>query len=106
MLANHLWSVAGNSGVSVNATFLQPFIAYTTLDSWTFSLNTELTYDWDTKQWSVPVNATVSKLVKLGGKLPVSFFGGVRYWVESPETTGPEDFGARLGFTVLLAWGL
>jgi len=54
----------------------------------------------------VPVNATVSKLVKLGGKLPVSFFGGVRYWVESPETTGPEGFGARFGFTVLLPRGL
>lgn len=52
------------------------------------------------------VNATVSKLVKLSGKLPASFFGGVRYWVESPETTGPEGFGARFGFTVLLPRGL
>lgn len=106
MLANHLWSVAGDSGDAVNATFLQPFIAYTTPDAWTFSINTESTYDWEAKQWSVPVNATVSKLVKLGGKLPVSFFGGVRYWVESPETTGPEGFGARFGFTVLLPRGL
>jgi hypothetical protein len=106
MLGNHLWSVAGDSNDEVNATFLQPFLAYTASNAWTLSLNTESTYDWNAEQWSVPVNATVSKLVKLGGKLPVSFFGGVRYWVESPETTGPEGFGARLGFTVLLPRGL
>lgn len=106
LLANHLWSVAGDSGEAVNATFLQPFLAYTTPDAWTFSLNTEATYDWDGKQWSVPVNATVSKLVKIGGKLPVSFFVGGRYWVESPENIGPEGFGARFGFTVLLPRGM
>lgn len=102
MLANHIHSVAGDEDEKVNATFLQPFISYTTPEAWTFSLNSESTYDWTSEEWSVPVNATVSKLVKLGGKLPVSFFGGVRYWANSPELRGPQDWGARLGFTVLL----
>ncbi len=106
LLANHLWSVAGDSDDTVNTTFLQPFLAYTTPDAWTLSLNTEATYDWDGEQWSVPVNATVSKLVKIGGKLPVSFFVGGRYWVESTENIGPEGFGARFGFTVLLPRGM
>ncbi len=105
MLANQIWSVAGDSDEEISAALLQPFISYTTPDAWTFSLNTEAAYDWSNKEWSVPVNASISKLVLVGGKLPVSFFGGVRYWVESPENRGPEGWGARFGFTVLLPRG-
>ena len=96
------WSVAGDSDDEINATYLQPFLSYTTPDAWTFSLNTESTYNWETDEWSVPVNATVAKLVRVGGKLPVSVFGGVRYWADSPEDAGPTGWGARFGFTVLL----
>jgi len=47
VLANHLWSVAGEgSRADVNATFLQPFVSYTTKTITTFGLNTESTYDW------------------------------------------------------------
>lgn len=102
LLANHIRSLTGENEDEVDATFVQPFISYTTPDAWTFSLNTETTYDWTSDEWSVPVNASVSKLVKLGGRLPVSFFGGVRYWASAPEMRGPEDWGARFGFTVLL----
>jgi len=102
LLANHIRSFTGDSEDEVDASFVQPFISFTTPDAWTFSLNTETTYDWTADEWSVPVNASVSKLVKLGGRLPVSFFGGVRYWANSPEMKGPEDWGARFGFTVLL----
>jgi hypothetical protein len=101
MLANHIWSVAGaEDDPDINATYLQPFVSYTTKDSWTFSLNTESTYNWENEDWSVPVNGTVSKLVKLGGQ-PVSLFGGVRYWAVSPEDAGPEGWGARFGVTFL-----
>lgn len=101
MLANHIWSFAGESDApDVNATFLQPFVSYTTKDAWTFSLNTESTYDWEAEAWSIPVNAVVSKLVTIGDQ-PVSLFVGARYWVESPDGTGPDGFGARAGVTLL-----
>ncbi|MCZ0964617.1 transporter, partial [Paracoccus benzoatiresistens] len=62
-LANHLWSFAGDEDrADVNRTFLQPFASYTTPEAWTFTLQTESTYDWETEQWSVPVNAVASKL--------------------------------------------
>ena len=83
----------------ISSTFLQPFISYTTTDAWTFTLNTESTYDWETEQWSVPLNFTVAKLVKVG-KLPVSLTAGVRYWAESPEN-GPDGVGLRTAVTVL-----
>jgi hypothetical protein len=99
-LANHIWSFAGDEArPEVNASFLQPFISYTTADAWTFALNTESTYDWISETWSVPVNFTVSKLINIGTQ-PISLQAGLRYWAESPEG-GPEGFGARAGVTLL-----
>jgi hypothetical protein len=99
-LANHIWSVGGHENrPDVSSTFLQPFVAYNTPDAWTFTLNTESTYDWKASQWSVPINVVVSKLLKFGQQ-PVSVGGGVRYWAEGPEG-GPHEWGFRLVITLL-----
>jgi hypothetical protein len=99
-LFNHLWSFAGDSErPQVSSTYLQPFLAYTTKDAWTFGLNTESTYDWNAKQWSVPINASVAKLVRFG-KLPVSLGLNARYWAASPDS-GPHGWGARFVVTLL-----
>lgn len=99
-LVNHIWSFAGkDSRADVNSTYIQPFFSYTTPDAVTFSLNSESTYNWETNQWSIPVNFQISKLVNISGQ-PISLFAGARYWVESP-TTGPDDFGLRFGMTFL-----
>lgn len=99
-LANHIWGVnPGDDDEAINSTFLQPFLSYTTKNAWTFTLNTESTYDWNAEQWSVPVNALVSKLVTVG-RQPISLGAGVRHWVESPEG-GPEGTGYRFVVTFL-----
>jgi hypothetical protein len=99
-LANHLWSVANNgSNANVNATFLQPFLAYTTPTAWTISLNTESTYDWAANRWAVPLNLVVTKVTKVGNQL-LSLGAGVRYWVDGPDS-GPHGWGARLVATLL-----
>jgi hypothetical protein len=101
MLANHIWSYAGDSDrQDISNTFLQPFAAYTWPSAWTVSVQSESSYNWKTEKWSIPINAAVSKLVKLG-KLPVSLQAGVGYWAESPET-GPEGFRFRLAATFVL----
>jgi len=84
VLANHIWSVAGKSNRDeVNSTFVQPFLSYTTKQAWTYSLNTESTYDWNSHRWAVPIHPFISKLVRFG-KQPISFGGGLRCWVTSP----------------------
>jgi hypothetical protein len=99
-LTNHIWSVAGEGGRDdVNATFVQPFLVYTTPTAWSFILQTESSYDWMTEQWSVPINAFVSKLTTIGSQ-KVQFQVGGRYWAESPRG-GPEDFGASVKITFL-----
>jgi hypothetical protein len=103
VLANHLWSYAGNEDRrSVNATFVQPFISYSTKTKTTFGLNAESTYDWNESQWIVPVNATVAQLVKIG-KLPVQFTVGARYYAEGPS--GAPEWGLRFVITPLFPTG-
>jgi hypothetical protein len=112
LLANHLWSYAtagrytassagdasDGSDAQVNATFIQPFVSHTTKTYTTFGLNTESTYDWSHSQWTVPINMTVSQLLKIG-KQPVQFSLGVRYYAEKPS--GGPDWGLRFAVTFL-----
>ena len=95
MLFNHVWSVAGwERRPNVSNTFLQPFMAYTTQDAWTFTLNTESTYDWRAENWSVPLNFMLAKLTKIGGQ-PVQFQVGTLNWAESPSNIGKKVMANR-----------
>jgi hypothetical protein len=99
VLANHLWSYAGSSDRSeVNTTFLQPFLSFTTKTYTTFGVNTESTYDWKDSQWTVPINAMISQLLKIGGQ-PLQLQVGYRYYSEAPKY-GP-DWGLRFAVTFL-----
>ena len=103
-LANHVWSFAGDSDrADINNTFLQPFVAYTTPKAWTYTLNTESSYDWEAEEWSVPINAQVSKLTRIGTQ-PVSIGLGARYWANSTPI-GPEGWGVRAFLTFLFPKG-
>jgi len=99
-LTNHISSVAGEDGrADVNATFLQPFVSYVTKTKTTLGLNAESTYDWESEEWSVPVNATVSQMLKMGSQI-FQVGGGLRYWADSPDGA-PQDLGFRVQLTLL-----
>jgi len=99
MLANHIWSYAGKSSRDdVSNTFLQPFISHTLPDTTGFTLNTESSYNWKTKEWTVPINFTVSHIVKVGQQR-ISLQMGARYYAESPA--GGPDWGTRFGLVFL-----
>lgn len=101
ILANHIVTVFGDdSRPDVNATFLQPFLSYIVAKTkTTFVLNTESTYDWEAEAWSVPLNAGVSQMFKLGPQI-MQVQVAARYWAEAPDG-GPEDWGLRLQLTLL-----
>lgn len=101
-LFNHVWSFAEDDGPNeeISSTFLQPFLAYVTPEAVTYSLNTESSYNWETEEWSVPINATVSKVMKWGTQL-VSLQVGVRYWAVTDADSSPEGWGARAQLTFL-----
>ena len=95
-LANHIWSVDENT--EVNATFLQPFLAYALGRGQTITVNTETTYNWNTEQATVPINAMYTKVFKIDEQ-PLSFQVGGRAYVNRPEY-GP-DWGLRATLTML-----
>lgn len=100
LLANHVESFAGqDERADISSTFIQPFLAYITKTKTTLGLNAESTYDWKNEQWSVPLNATVSQMLKVGPQI-LSLTVGARYWADSPDN-GPEGWGARAGVTFL-----
>lgn len=99
MLFNHIWSFAGDDDrADVSATFLQPFFSYTTKTFTSFGVNTESTYDWKASQWTVPINVSVTQMLKIAGQ-PLSLQLGYRYYAEAPDD-GP-DWGLRFALTFL-----
>lgn len=103
-LTNHVWSFAGDDDrPDVNQTFLQPFVSYTTPEAWQYSFTSESSYNWETEDWSVPLNFVVGKTVTISGQ-PISISGGVRYWAESPSS-GADGFGFRFQTTFVFPKG-
>lgn len=100
-LSNHVWSYAGEDDrEDVSATFLQPFLAFTTKTFTTLTINTESTYDWQQENWSAPVNLLATQLFKIGNQ-PMSIQIGARYWIDSPDS-GPEGWGFRIAYTLVI----
>jgi hypothetical protein len=93
-LVNHIWSVAGDEDRGdINATFLQPFVSYTTKGAVSITAQTESTYDWESEEASAPIMVVATKVAKLGGQM-ISLGGGVRYYADS-SSGGPEGWGGR-----------
>jgi hypothetical protein len=101
-LANHIWSFAGWGDQAVNASFLQPFVSFSTKTFTSFTVNTETTYDWEAGDATVPLNFMVSQLLKVG-KQPISLQLGYRYYAQRPAY-GP-DWGLRFTVTLLFPKG-
>lgn len=99
LLANSIWSFAGSGDERVQTSFLQPFIDYTFDSMTTLSLNTESTYDWENREWSVPIHLVVRQLFAFGDRRITVGLGG-RYYADGPDD-GPE-WGLRLSVIIVL----
>jgi hypothetical protein len=98
-LANHVWGVTSSDDRDeVSSTFIQPFLAYSWPTATTLTLNTETLYDWNSEQWTVPVNILLSQVVRIGNQ-PVSLQVGYRWYAESAENA--PDWGIRFAVTFM-----
>lgn len=105
-LVNQLFSFADVSDVSRNTVsqlFAQPFINYTTHDSFTFTVTSESTFNFKASDFdqaaTIPVEGLVAKVTRLG-TFPFSVQVGGGYFVQSP--TGGPNWRLRMNFVVLL----
>lgn len=100
LLTYQTWDVGGSDiAGTANNTYWQPFVSYVTSDAWTFTLNTQSSFNWDSRSSQNPMNATVSKLVHVGN-VPMSLSVGGRYFLSSVPG-GPSGWGLRAGVTLL-----
>lgn len=87
-LANHVWSVAGDSDRGdVSQTGFQPFVTRSLPQGWSVNVTSESTYNWKASSgngWTVPLGGVVSKVTRFG-HTPVSFGLGGFYNVERPD---------------------
>ena len=99
-LANHIWSVAGDNDRSdLSLTYFNPFISHTSKTALTVGASADVTYDWKTEKLVMPVNLTVSKLVKVNKQM-LSVGGGLRYYVATTNAS-PHGLAARMSITLL-----
>ena len=100
LLAYNTWDAGGTSTYgTANNLFYQPFVSYVTPTAWTYSINTQSTFNWDARRAENPINATISKIVKFG-EVPVSLSVGARYYASSVPG-GPSGWGGRASMTFL-----
>lgn len=100
VLTYNTWSAGGDATYgTANNLFYQPFVSYVTKNAWTYSINTQSTFNWDARRAQNPMNATVSKLVKFG-ETPVSLSIGARYYLSSVPG-GASGWGARASITFM-----
>ena len=99
MLANHLWSYAGKDDrPDISATLLQPFLTQTFRYGISIGANTEASYDWKQRQWTVPIELSLGQLVRMG-RQPMQISMSGKYYAERPS--GGPEWGMRLTLTFL-----
>jgi hypothetical protein len=104
-LVNQIWSFAGAPDrPSVNQMFLQPFVAYTTANLWTLTVNSETTANWEAHspdRWNTPVNLMAAKLSTFG-PFPASYQFGWGYFFASPDHAFGATWKVRGAVVILL----
>ena len=88
----------GDGTQAMKFLFLQPGFSYTFGSDVSLGLYSETAYNWNTDQWTVPINASASILVAPGGQNIVVTLAG-RYYAE--RGLWDPQWGAQLNFNFL-----
>jgi len=100
-IAQHWWSFAGDSDRdSVNLTDFQPIIRYRLSQTTNIGIAPNIQYNWNADsddKLRLPLGGGISTVVMLG-PLPVGIGAEFYYYVETPDTFGPE-YQFRFFFT-------
>jgi hypothetical protein len=96
VLANNVWSFAGDGGRNVNAMLIQPFVNLNLSRGWYLASSPILTADWTApngKGWTVPIGGGIGRIFRLGSQ-PFNaslqgFWNAVRPEVQGENLLGP-----------------
>lgn len=92
LFPSHEWDIGGwgrGDDYHYSTSTLQAFATFTPGKGWAVGSQPIMSYDWKGKEWTVPLNLTVSKTVILG-KTPFKFDLDLNYYVHQPDAFGPD----------------
>lgn len=99
-LTNQIWSFAGDDArADVNQLFVQPFFAKNWKSGGGFSINSEMTFNWQAETTLIFINPLATAVTTLG-KQTAQVAVGPRIPIAGPEEAKP-DFGIRAVFTLV-----
>jgi hypothetical protein len=101
-LAQHIWSIAGDSQRSdISVTTLQPFLTYLLGGGWSLTALSEMSYNQENDTKTLPLQPGIAKVVNIGGS---HFNIGMTVVNQTERRTGLPDNELRLGVTYVMQW--
>lgn len=89
LFPSHQWDVTGWGGGDFNTSQLQAVVKVLPGGGWSIGSSPILQHNWETQEWTIPLNLTLGKTVVMG-KTPVKLELDANYYVSSPSAFGPE----------------
>ncbi len=87
---SHQWDVAGwGDANNYSVSQMQLFLTFLPGGGWNVGTTPIINYDWNSHDWTVPLNLTFGKTIMFG-KTPVKFAADVNYYVAHPDAFGPK----------------
>lgn len=105
VLTNQQWDVSGPRETSL--TTIQPIFTFLPGGGWAIGSTGTSSYNWETEQWTIPLQMQVAKTMKVG-ELPVKVALEANYYLERADSLG-QDWMIGLNITpvvpnILAAW--
>ena len=89
LFPNHQWDIAGSGDADINLTTIQAFYTYLPGGGWSVGSAPIMNYDWNSEQWTVPLQINAGKTVVMKGR-PWKLSAELNYYVEKADAFGPE----------------
>ena len=89
LFPSHQWDVTGWTDNDISLTSIQAFYTYLPGGGWSVGSGPTITYDWESEQWTVPLQVNAGKTVVWNGR-PWKLSTEVNYYVEQADGFGPE----------------
>ena len=86
---SHQWDIGGSGDKDINLTTIQPIFTYLPGGGWNVGTGPSITYDWETEQWTVPLQINFGKTVVLNGR-PWKLSAEINYFIEKADAFAPE----------------
>lgn len=89
LFPNHQWDIAGSGDADINLTTITAFYTYLPGDGWSVGTAPIMNYDWNSDQWTIPLQLNAGKTVMWNGR-PWKLNAELNYYVEKADAFGAD----------------